>query len=328
MGKADHLMKVFFSNPQVFADIFNFWLHDGVQRIQPENLREVSGSLISLADESFLKSKTPDIGDDEIVHDPETSEQMRDVLMHLICMEDGDSVYALLGIEGQTYVDYGMAARALIYDARQYEKQLKEIRTYHNIRGDKGTTPGEFLWKFFKTDHLVPVITVVVYLGSEVWDGPRTLHDMFSETHPILLQHGVNYKLNLIEPMQMDEIDIFKFHTDMREVMLYMKASKNKQRLLHLAEEGKLRKVDRTTAYLINEISNSKLKIEKGKVKIDMCEAIQGIRDDALKQGIEQSHKQVALNMASAGLSVSIISQVTEETEETIQEWLSAGSTT
>lgn len=46
MGKADHLMKVFFSNPQVFADVFNFWLYDGMQYIRPENLREVSGSLI------------------------------------------------------------------------------------------------------------------------------------------------------------------------------------------------------------------------------------------------------------------------------------------
>ena len=185
---------------------------------------------------------------------------------------------------------------------------------------------------------------MVVYLGPEAWDGPRTLHDMFQFTNPILLQHGVNYKLNLIEPMHMAEADILKFHTDMREVMLYMQSSKSKQRLLHLAEEGKLRNVDRTTAYLINELSNSKLKIEKGKVKIDMCEAIKGIREDALKQGIEQgleqgieqgiekgieqSHKQVALKMASAGLPVSIISQVTEETEKTIQEWLSAGSTT
>lgn len=329
MGKADHLMKVFFSNPHVFADVFNFWLYNGNPYIQPENLKEVSGSLIHLTDDKDTSSDTL-----------KTSEQMRDVLMHWICMDDGESVYALLGIEGQTHVDYAMAARALIYDARQYEKQLQEIRTWHNILGEKGNTPGEFLWKFFKTDSLHPVVTVVVYLGSEVWDGPRTLHDMFRFPHPALLEQGVNYKLNLIEPMQMDLNDILKFQTDMREVMLYMQSSKDKQRLLHLADAGKLRNVDRTTAYLINEISNSKLKIEKGKVKIDMCEAIKGIREDALKQGIkqgleqgieqgiEQSHKQIAFNMVLAGMSISVISQITGEAEETIQEWLSVGSTT
>ena len=86
---------------------------------------------------------------------------------------------------------------------------------------------------------------------------------------------------------------------------------------------------------MINEVSNSKIRIKKGKVKVDMCEAIKGIREDAMKEGIEQGieqgfkqgHKKVALNMASAGMSISIISQVTEESEETIQEWLSAGTT-
>jgi len=36
MGKADLLMKAFFSNPYVFADVFNFWLHDGAQLIKPK----------------------------------------------------------------------------------------------------------------------------------------------------------------------------------------------------------------------------------------------------------------------------------------------------
>ena len=53
MGKADLLMKAFFSNPYVFADVFNFWLHDGAQLIKPENLKETSGNLISLTEKDF-----------------------------------------------------------------------------------------------------------------------------------------------------------------------------------------------------------------------------------------------------------------------------------
>ncbi len=30
MGYQDNVMKMFFSDPYVFADIFNFWLHEGV----------------------------------------------------------------------------------------------------------------------------------------------------------------------------------------------------------------------------------------------------------------------------------------------------------
>ena len=45
-------MKVFFSNPYVFADIFNFWLHDGAQLIKPENLKEASGNLVNLTEKN------------------------------------------------------------------------------------------------------------------------------------------------------------------------------------------------------------------------------------------------------------------------------------
>ena len=45
-----------------------------------------------------------------------------------------------------------------------------------------------------------------------------------------------------------------------------------------------------------------------------------------MKEGMEQGHKKVALNMASAGMSISVISQITEESETTIQEWLSVST--
>lgn len=162
------------------------------------------------------------------------------------------------------------------------------------------------------------------------------MRSLFKVENPAFLKHSVDYKLNLIEPLRMNEIEISKFQTDMRELLLYMNAAQNKQKLLQLAKDGRLRDVDPITAHLINEVSKSKMRIKKGKVKVDMCEAIKGIREDALKEGIEQGieqgiergiergHKKVALNMASAGMSILIISQMTEESEETIQEWLSS----
>ena len=145
---------------------------------------------------------------------------------------------------------------------------MNEIREQHKAKGETGNTPGEFLWKFFKTDHLLPVITVVVYLGSDDWDGPRTLHDLFNLENSAFLKHSADYKLNLIEPLRMNEIEISKFQTDMRELLLYMNAAKNKQKLLQLAKNGRLRDVNPITAHLINEVSNSKIRIKKGKVKI------------------------------------------------------------
>jgi len=334
MGKPDLLMKVFFSNPYVFADIFNFWLHDGAQLIKPENLKEASGNLVNLMEKNVndLLDQIIASADDEEAELPniEVNERIRDVLMHLVCMEDGESVYAILGIEGQTHVDYALAARALLYDALQLNKQVEAIQDQHRARGEAGNSTGEFLWRFFKTDRLVPVITVVVYLGSSEWDGPRTLHDMFETKNQTLLRESTDYRLKLIEPKRMLKEEIEKFQTSMREVMLYMKASGNKQELLNLAREGKLRKVDRAAAHLINAVSHSKLKIEKGKETIDMCKAIEGIREDAriegvaqgIEQGIEKTQKEVSLRMAAEGMAVSLIARLINVQEETVEGWL------
>ncbi len=338
MGKPDLLMKAFFSNPYVFADVFNFWLHDGAQLIKPENLREASGNLINLKENNIdqLIDQIIASADDEEVELPniEVSERIRDVLMHLVCMEDNESVYAILGIEGQTHVDYALAARTLLYDALQINKQVEAIQDQHRTKGELGSSNGEFLWRFFKTDRLVPVITVVVYLGSSEWDGPRTLHDMFETKNQALLRESTDYRLKLIEPRRMHKEEIEKFQTSMREVLLYMKASGNKQELLKLAQEGKLRKVDRVTAHLINAVSHSKLKIEKGRENIDMCKAIEGIREDAriegvaqgieqgIMQGIEINQKEVSLRMAAEGMAVSLIARLVNAREETVERWL------
>ena len=332
MGKPDLLMKVFFSNPYVFADIFNFWLHDGAQLIKPENLKEASGNLVNLTEKNVdeLLDQIIASADAEEAELPniEVNERIRDVLMHLVCMEDGESVYAILGIEGQTHVDYALAARALLYDALQLNKQVEAIQDQHRARGEAGNSTGEFLWRFFKTDRLVPVITVVVYLGSSEWDGPRTLHEMFETKNQTLLRESTDYRLKLIEPKRMRKEEIEKFQTSMREVMLYMKASGNKQELLNLAREGKLRKVDRVAAHLINAVSHSKLKIEKGKETIDMCKAIEGIREDAriegVAQGIEKTQKEVSLRMAAEGMAVSLIARLINVQEETVEGWLLA----
>ena len=40
-------------------------------------------------------------------------------------------------------------------------------------------TTGEYLSRFRKKDRLIPIISLVFYYGSEPWDGPVDLYDMF-----------------------------------------------------------------------------------------------------------------------------------------------------
>ena len=48
MRKADALTKEYLSNNEIFADVFNYLIYDGQQRILPENLIERDTSEITL----------------------------------------------------------------------------------------------------------------------------------------------------------------------------------------------------------------------------------------------------------------------------------------
>ena len=50
MRQADTLTKEYLSNNEIFADVFNYLIYDGQQRILPENLIERDTSEITLPD--------------------------------------------------------------------------------------------------------------------------------------------------------------------------------------------------------------------------------------------------------------------------------------
>ena len=59
----------------------------------------------------------------------------------------------------------------MVYDALQYDKQVKRAAQRHRQDKDKPTRD-EFLSGFTKEDRLTPVITLVVYFGDQKWDAP------------------------------------------------------------------------------------------------------------------------------------------------------------
>jgi len=303
MGKLDSATKAFFSNPYVFADIFNYWLHDGEQVIDPEHLKEASGSLISFSSQrKKLIRPTAEMAELE-TRKLKSNEITRDLVKHYICKEDGKSVYAILAIEAQNDVDYSMAARAMIYDGRQYEKQLMEIRNQHE-RTIKQRKEKWTLRKFKKTDRLTPVITLIIYLGPHEWDGPRTLHDLLAPQDPILLKYTADYRLNLIEPFRLSEEKIEQFQSDMREVLLYIKASSNVEYLKRLAEEQRFRKVGISAARVINEVTKSNLIIDEEEEKIDMCKAIEDLKAISRAEGIAAGRSEGISIGRNEGISI------------------------
>lgn len=72
--------------------------------------------------------------------------------------------------------------------------------------------------------------------------------------------------MNLIAPKEMSDEKINEFHSNLREVMLYIKYSKNKEKLDEIIErDSNFQSVERQAAEVINVVTGSKLKYPKGK---------------------------------------------------------------
>ena len=161
-------------------------------------------------------------------------------------------------------------------------------------------------------------MTLVVYFGADEWDAPKSLHEMLECRDEKVLSFVTDYRLNLIAPAQMSEEEIGHFTTSFREVMLFIKYSADKRRLSKLVEEDSaFRKVDRKAARVISSVTGSDLKFDKNEEEIDMCLAIDGIREDARKEGLSQGLSQ--------GLKEGLLQGTLQASTETTQRMLRAG---
>ena len=117
---------------------------------------------------------------------------------------------------------------------------------------------GEYLSGFHKGDRLLPVITLVILFNPEPWDAPVSIHEMLSVKNPKILSFVPDYRINLIAPAQIEAEDMNKFRSSLREVLLYIKYSKDREELSKLLEDDpRFRKLDVEAAVVIDTVTNS-----------------------------------------------------------------------
>ena len=268
MGKKDTITKMYMSKPEYFADAFNYYLFDGKQTIRASDLRPVDPTELGI------------VFDDE---NKEIVQKVRDVLKQCIIMQDEKMAYLLLGIENQSHIHYAMPVKNMIYDALNYGQQVSEIAKFH--REEKDVSGDEFLSGFSKTDALKPVITLVVYFGTDEWDAPRSLKDMFVEVDEEILQYVCDYKVNLLIPKEIK--DFSKFTTDFGKAMKYISVSGDNQKYNDVVNEERYRIINVETAELLNECVGMEISIRNREEIVDMCEAVKAIKLEGRLEGIE-----------------------------------------
>lgn len=273
MGAVDIKTKQYVSQPEVFADLFNHLIYNGEEVLKPENLTPRDTTEIALP-----------YGSDT---DTTPVQKYRDVLKSAVVMQDDDAAYLLiLGAENQTHVHYAMPVKNMVYDALNYASQVADLSRKHKQNKDSKTKE-DYLSGMHKGDRLTPVITLVVYFGQRIWDGPVSLHEMLTTQNKSLLRFVPDYKINLLTPVSMTDAELDKFHTDFKELAAFIRCGRDKDAMVDLVQNNKkFKHMDLLTAEVANDVTRSNLKLvpnEKGEV--DMCIAITGIREDGRNEG-------------------------------------------
>ena len=97
---------------------------------------------------------------------------------------------------------------------------------------------------------------------------------------------GIKIIIHLISPADLADEDFEKFHTELSQALKFIKYSKDKTRLAEVMEaDAAYRSLSRRTADMVSIVTNSDLRYAEGKENVDMCEAIEGIRNDGIMIG-------------------------------------------
>ena len=278
MGFADTVTKAYMKDNTVFADAFNYLIYGGKAVVDPKQLQELDTTEIALPfGTQDAESKQPE----------EAVQKYRDVLKSAIIKQDDAAAYILLGIENQTDIHYAMPVRNIIYDALQYGKQVADIAARHRARnGDaKGHSRGEYLSGFYKEDKITPVITLVLHFGANEWDGPLSLHEMMAVQDAALLHFVQDYQLHLIDPAKLSAEDLGRFSSSLREVIGYIKYSKDKERLSEFLTDNPRMLLEANAARVIKAVTNTPLEIPEGAEVIDVCKAVEEMMNESEERG-------------------------------------------
>ncbi len=149
---------------------------------------------------------------------------------------------------------------------------------------------------------------VNAYFGSETWDGPMSLSEMYADCDTELLKYVADYRINLIAPAGLTDREIDEFQTGMREIMRYIKYSDDREKLDRILQtEQRFKNVERSAAEIINAATNSKIKIDQGKETVDMCLAIQEMREESKIEGRIEGIRAFIQDKVEDGVTENII---------------------
>ena len=234
MGKLDTFTKLFFEDPEVYADTFNLAYYDGEPVVSGKDITEL---------------------------DPSESGKQRDLLRMVTIERSGQKI--LSGMEINCYHDDVLPYRSLHYDVKRYEHLLRNARKNGTLVFDVNQNHNIL---HVKTE---PVLTMVISLCKEPWKGTVSLRDMTDLKEENLISEFPDYKMKLLDPHTMDDEQIEKCRSQLKYVLYLVKYRNNVNKFKELIERMRDVKLSQETMDVIHAVIGVKLNTKKETEVID-----------------------------------------------------------
>ena len=116
---------------------------------------------------------------------------------------------------------------------------------------------------------------------------------MLSVQDPEILSMVPDYRINLFSPAEIKDEELDKLQSNLKEVMLFIKYSKDKRKLQELTSQTPgFRSLELKAARVIDSITGINLRFTETEGSVNMCQAVQEMCDDARAEGLSQGHTQ------------------------------------
>lgn len=109
---------------------------------------------------------------------------------------------------------------------------------------------------------------------------------MLSVRDPEILSLVPDYRINLFSPAEIKDEKLDKLQSNLKEVMLFIKYSKDKRKLQKLTTQSPgFRSLELKAARVIDSITGINLRFTETEGSVNMCQAVQEMCDDARAEG-------------------------------------------
>ena len=292
MGRTEEVMIEFLSQAEIIADLFNGYAFDGESVIQPEMLREKERTTTILTDEERehnSRAKGKHWRKKRDYNTFEVLKKERDIVREVVIGEQRLTLM-ICGVEEQTKVDYSMPLRVLSYDTLEYLTQARRIAREH--KRNKDVKDAEYLSGFAKEDRLIPTLSIVVYAGQEPWDGAMNLDGLLEQNEYIkkIAPLMVKAPLNVLSIFNVE--DSSRYHGDLRKLLELLRYAGNWDAMDEYLTQHRSEylDLDRATIRVMELLLDIDVMSEEArqdeKEEIDVCKAIQEMKERAREEGI------------------------------------------